>query len=219
MTETLIIVGAGPGLGSALAHRFATGGWAVGLVARRQDVLDAGEADVRSYGVPARGAIGDATDAASLDRALRVLQSAVGIPSAMVYNASLFQPEPVLELTPEALQRALNVHVVGALNAARSAAALMRPAGRGVLVFTINCLALHPQAVSAAMSIGRGAQHNLALSLDLELSGSGIHVAIVTITAPIKAGTDFDPAGIAELYWQVANQPAGEFARDHVFAG
>ena len=137
----------------------------------------------------------------------------------MMYNASLYQPEPALELSTEALRLAFDVHVVGAQNAARGAVARMRPVGRGILIFTINCLALHPEAVSAAMSIGKGAQHNLALSLESELADTGIRVAVVTITAPIRPGTPFAPEKIAERYWAVANQDQAHFERDHVFAG
>jgi NAD(P)-dependent dehydrogenase (short-subunit alcohol dehydrogenase family) len=217
--EALVVVGAGPGLGSAMAQRFAQGGWSIGLIARRQDALDAAEADLRSYGVPVRGARGDATNALSLDGAFRAISDTLGMPRAVVYNASLYQTEPALELSTDALMLAFGVHVVGALNAARSAIALMRPLGRGVLIFTINCLALHPQAVSAAMSIGKGAQLNLALSLERELADSGIKVAIVTITAPIKPGTAFDPSRIAELYWRIVHQHPGQFTRDHIFDG
>jgi len=217
--DVLVVVGAGPGLGSAVARRYAAEGCSIGLIARGQDALDALEADLRSDGVPVRGARGDATDARSLDRAFQAISDTLGVPNVVVYNASLYQAEGALELSTDALMLALNVHVVGALAAARSAVALMRPLGRGVLIFTINCLALHPEAVSAAMSIGKGAQLNLALSLERELADSGIKVAIVTITAPIKPGTAFDPSRIAELYWRVAHPSPGPFTRDHIFDG
>jgi hypothetical protein len=73
-----------------------------------------------------------------------------------------------------------------------------------VLVFTVNKLARDPAAGATALSIGKGAQLNLALSLDQELGGTGIHVAIVTICGPIERGTRFDPDRIAEVYWEIA---------------
>jgi NAD(P)-dependent dehydrogenase (short-subunit alcohol dehydrogenase family) len=219
MSPTLVIVGAGPGLGAAVAARFADPDWTVGLVARRAAILEDLLADLRRDERRLEGTVADVTDPPQLDRACDELAATTGVPSVMVYNASLYQPEPALELSRDALQRSFDVHVLGALNAARSAVRLMRPTGRGTLIFTINCLALYPEAVSAAMSIGKGAQHNLALSLELELADTGIKVAIITITAPIKPGTSFDPERIAELYWKVANQDPAGFERDHVFAG
>ncbi len=219
VSRALVVVGAGPGLGTAVAKRFAERGWAVGLIARRAEVLETATQEIGRHDGQVEGAVGDATNAPMLDAAFDDLADAIGVPTVMMYNASLYQPEPALELSADALQRSFDVHVVGALNAARSSVRLMRPARRGTLIFTINCLALHPEAVSAAMSIGKGAQHNLALSLELELAETGIKVAVVTITAPIKAGTPFDPERIAELYWTVANQDQERFERDHAFVG
>ncbi len=218
MTNSLVIVGAGPGLGSALAQRFAAGGWAVALVANRQEVLDAGVAELGPSGAAACAVLADVTDEASVQEAFRQIDESLGVPS-VVYNASIFQAEPALELSVDALMLALKIHVVGALNTAKCAVASMQPAGRGVIVFTVNTLATHPVAASTALSIGKGAQLNLALSLDLELADTGLEVAIVTITQPIKAGTDFDPARIAETYWQVANLDPERFERDHVYDG
>ena len=208
MTGSLTIVGAGPGLGSSLARRFASGGWSIGLIAREPETVDACRTDAASVAdVNVVGAVADVTDEDALDAALQSLHDAIGL-GVVIYNASIFQAENALELTHAQLQLALNVHVVGAHNTAKSAVTRMREADQGVLVFTINCLALHPQAASTALSIGKGAQLNLALSLEQELASTGIKVAVVTITQPIVAGTAFDPDRIAEVYWDVAQQDA-----------
>jgi NAD(P)-dependent dehydrogenase (short-subunit alcohol dehydrogenase family) len=218
VADVVAIVGAGPGLGSAMARRFADGGWSVGLVARRDGAVTTCQQQLVRYGVPTHGAVGDVVDAASVDAALRSICDTLGVPQIVVYNASVYQAEPVLELTPEALDLALGVHVKGALNTAQSAVPLMRDGG-GVLVFTVNNLARMPEADAAALSIGKGAQLNLALSLELELANTGIDIAIVKIEGAIAAGTAFDPAKIAEVYWAIANQDPGSFRRDHVFDG
>ena len=206
MTDSLTIVGAGPGLGSSLARRFAAGGWPLGLIALSEQTLEACAADASGVAdVRVVSARADVADEAELDAAIHTVNDAIGL-GVVIYNASIFQAENALELSTDALQLALNVHVLGALNTAKSAVKLMREPDAGVLVFTINCLALHPQAASTALSIGKGAQLNLALSLEQELASTGIKVAVVTITQPIVAGTAFDPDRIAELYWQVARQ-------------
>jgi len=189
VTKVLAIVGAGPGLGASIAKRFAAGGWAVGLIARREEVVDACVADLERYGVRTHGLVADVVNAPSVDAALDAVRDALGVPRVVVYNASLYQPEPALELTPEKLMLGLNVHMAGALNTAQSAVRVLKVAERGVLVFTVNRLAREPAAGATALSIGKGAQLNLALSLGQELEGTGIHVAIVTICGPIEQGT------------------------------
>ncbi len=214
--KAIAIVGAGPGLGSALARRFAKARWSVALVSLRQDVLDAGLAELEEFGVNACGAQADVADRPGVERAFGSIVDAVGVPDVVVYNASIYQAEAVLELSHESLQLALDIHVVGALNTAQCAIAAMHRADDGVIVFTVNSLARSPEAMSAALSIGKGAQLNLALSLERELEGTPIRVGVVTVCGPIKAGTGYDPDRLADVYWELATQEPSRFERDRL---
>jgi NAD(P)-dependent dehydrogenase (short-subunit alcohol dehydrogenase family) len=214
--RTLAIIGSGPGLGSALARRFAQGGWSVALVALHQEVVDAGLAELEEFGVETCGARADVTDHDEVERAFDSIAGALAVPDAVIYNASIYQAEPALELSQEALELAFKVHVVGALNTAQCAIAAMRDAERGVLVFTVNSLARSPEAMSAALSIGKGAQLNLALSLERELEETPIHIGIVTVCGAIKVGTAFDPDRLAGVYWDLITQDPAHFERDRL---
>jgi hypothetical protein len=92
----------------------------------------------------------------------------------------------------------------------------MQKAGHGVLVFTVNSLARSPVAMSAALSIGKGAQLNLALSLERELEGTPVRIGIVTICGPIQVGTAYDPDRLADIYWELATQDPTHFERDRL---
>ena len=214
--KTLAIVGAGPGLGAALARRFAREGWSIALVALHQEVIDAGLADLEGFGVQTCGAQADVVDRDRVDRAFASIVDVLGTPDVVVYNASIYQPESVLTLSLEALRLALDIHVVGALNTSQSALAAMHGADHGVLLFTVNSLARSPEAMSAALSIGKGAQLNLALSLERALEGTSVHVGVVTVCGPIKAGTAYDPDHLADLYWELATQDPAHFERDRL---
>jgi NAD(P)-dependent dehydrogenase (short-subunit alcohol dehydrogenase family) len=212
--KALAIIGAGPGLGSALARRFATEGWSVGLVSLRQQVVDAGLAELEPLGVNRCGVQANVTDRLGVERAFGSIVGVVGVPDVVVYNASIYQGEEVLELSNEALRLALDIHVVGALNTAQCAIAAMQPLDHGVLLFTVNSLARTPEATAAALSIGKGAQLNLALSLERELEGTPIRVGVVTVRGPIKVGTAYDPDRLADVYWELATQDPAHFERD-----
>ena len=212
--KALAILGAGPGLGSALARRFAGEGWSIALVARRQEVIDDGLNELGQFGGKTCGVLADVTDRPSIDRAFRSIVDALGVPDVVVYNASIYQAEEVLELSNEALRLALDIHVVGALNTAQCAVAAMQPLDHGVLLFTVNSLARSPEATAAALSIGKGAQLNLALSLERELERTPIRVGVVTVRGPIKAGTAYDPDLLADVYWEMATQDPTRFERD-----
>ena len=214
--NSLAIIGAGPGLGSALARRFAQAGWSIALVALHQDVIDAGLAELERFGVNTLGAQADVTDRPGIEHAFDSIVDALGVPDVVVYNASIYQSEAALELSNAALQLALDIHVVGALNAAQAAVAVMQQADHGVLVFTVNSLARSPEAMSAALSIGKGAQLNLALSLERELEGTPVHVGVVTVCGPIKVGTAYDPDRLANVYWELVTQDPARFERDRL---
>jgi short-subunit dehydrogenase len=92
----------------------------------------------------------------------------------------------------------------------------MQPLEHGVLLFTVNSLARNPQATAAALSIGKGAQLNLALSLERELRGTAIHVGVVTVCGAIQVGTEYDPDRLAEVYWEMATQDPDGFERDRL---
>ena len=214
--KALAIVGAGPGLGSAIARRFAQAGWSVALVALRQEVIDAGLAELERFRVSTCGAQADVTDRPGVEHAFGSIVDALGVPDAVVYNASIYQDESVLKLSNEALRLALDVHVVGALNTAQCANAAMQRADHAVLLFTVNSLARSPQAMAAALSIGKGAQLNLALSLERELEGTPIRVGVVTVCGAIKTGTAYDPDQLATVYWELATQDPARFERDRL---
>ena len=214
--KALAILGAGPGLGFALARRFAKAGWSVALVSLRQQVIDAGLEELERFGVSTCGVQADVTDRAGIERAFGSIVDAVGVPDAVVYNASIYQGEKVLELSNEALRLALDIHVVGALNTAQCAIATIQPLDHGVLLFTVNSLARTPEAMAAALSIGKGAQLNLALSLERELEGSPIRVGVVTVRGAITVGTAYDPDRLTEVYWELATQDPARFERDRL---
>src|SRR5262245_7275002 len=107
--ELAVIIGAGPGIGTAVARRFAAEGYDIGLVARSRATLDAARAAVGN----ARTALADAADEAELKAAL----DALGTPSVLVYNAGLIRPDRPGELTHTEHQHAYAVNVLGALTA------------------------------------------------------------------------------------------------------
>src|SRR5262249_49719286 len=88
---TLAIIGSGPGLGSALARRFAQEGWSVALVALHQEVVDAGLTELEAFGVDTCGARADVTDHDEVERAFDSIAGALAVPDAVIYNASIYQ--------------------------------------------------------------------------------------------------------------------------------
>ncbi|MFL5828153.1 MAG: SDR family oxidoreductase [Thermoleophilaceae bacterium] len=94
-TKTLALVGAGPGLGLALAKRFGAAGFQVALLARNPDKLDQLVAELGELGVTARPYVADVTDRPGLTAALAQVESDFGAIDVLEYS-----PVPGVALCP-----------------------------------------------------------------------------------------------------------------------
>lgn len=197
----LIIVGAGPGLGLAIAQRFATTGMPVALIARSAGVTEL----AARTGPTTRGYQADVTDEKSLTTTLDAIIADQGVPDALVYNAAVIQRDHPAELTPEAHLQAWSVNVLGALITTRHLTPAMIARGSGTLVLTGGMPAPDPRYTS--LSLGKADIRALTTMLHEAYAPQGIHAATVTIDCPIIPGTDSDPALIAEHYWDLYRQP------------
>jgi short-subunit dehydrogenase len=201
----LLLVGAGPGLGMGIAHRFAAGGYRVTLVARSADRLGELAKGLLDTGAEIVTIEADAGDPEGLGARLAELYGAQGAPGLIVYNAVMGAPDGLLTASVAHLQAAYAVDVIGAIVVAQVAAPAMKAAGGGTMIATGGGFADHPIPVLATVSLGKAALRSAATMLGADLAADGIRVATLTIAGQIIAGTAFDPDRIAEWYWEVVH--------------
>ncbi|MCK6590234.1 MAG: SDR family NAD(P)-dependent oxidoreductase [Polyangiaceae bacterium] len=211
------IVGAGSGIGLAVAKRFAREGFCVALLARRADELEGYAATLRKEGADARGFPADAGDFASLEGALTQIDQDLGAPDVLVYNAAALRRGAPTTLSGDDLIADFKVSVAGALVCAKHVAAAMRERKRGTILLTGGGLALSPHPDFASLAIGKAGIRSLAGSLAGELEPAGIHVATVTICGFVKPGTHFDPDKIADVYFTLHSQGLGQWEREVIY--
>lgn len=92
----MLLVGAGPGLGSAMARRFAEGGYRVTLVA--QDPVGLGKLadDLAGAGAEVDTISADASDPEGLGVRMSALYRGHGAPGVVMYNAVIGAPDQLL---------------------------------------------------------------------------------------------------------------------------
>jgi short-subunit dehydrogenase len=201
----LLLVGAGPGLGMAVAHRFADGGYRVTLVARSTDGLGHLADRLADTGAQIDTTTADASDPEGLRARMAELYGEHGAPGLIIYNAVIGAPDTLLSATVEHLLTAFTVDVVGAIVVTQVAAPAMRRAGSGTIIVTGGGFADHPIPALATVSLGKAALRSSATMLGADLAPDGIRVATLTIDGQIVAGTTFDPENIAKRYWEVVH--------------
>jgi short-subunit dehydrogenase len=213
-----VVIGAGPGLGAAVARRFAREGFDLTLVARRAGALEALAAQLRGTGAQVDVAVADAADVEGFRAALQDVadRTPAGV---VVYNIGLVAADQLLTSEPRYLLDALAVDVVGAVTAARVFAPAMRHAGTGTLLVTGGGPGLVPDPEHASLTLGKSALRAAVTVLHEQLEPDGVHVASVTVVGVIAPGTDLDPDLIAERYWALHSEPAGSWSTDVVVTG
>ncbi|MCP5149141.1 MAG: SDR family NAD(P)-dependent oxidoreductase [Chromatiales bacterium] len=206
--ESAIIVGAGLGLGAALARACHAEGMDVVLAAR----------DVTKLAPLARdiGARTVRCDAASRDEVEALFaqaDGAFGAPSLVVYNPSRRVRGSIAELDPAAVHEALMVTCFGGFLVGREAARRMLVRGSGSILFTGASASVKGYPGSAPFAMGKFALRGLAQSMARELGPRNIHVAHFVIDGGIAApgetrpGDDrLDADAIAVTYLQVHRQ-------------
>lgn len=214
-----VIIGAGPRLGLEIGRRFGREGYRVVLASRQHESIVKLVKTLTEEGVEADAACFDAANPMAIRSGLDDVIEDWGYPDVLVYNAASGPASRPTHLEPEAILDTFRVNVVGALVAAQCIVDGMRESGRGTILFTGEGHALSPHLDAAALGMGKAALRNLAFSLAQELESDGIHVATVTITGPIAADTAFDPAMVADCFWELHTEPAGSWSPELVFHG
>ena len=212
------VLGVGPGLGAAVARRFAREGFAVGLMARGEESLAAAREEVEALGGTALAVTTDATDAVSVASSFDRVREELGEPEVFVYNAGAFQMGGILELSPEQFDDCFRANCSGAFYGAQQVLPAMVERERGTIILTGATAALRGSARFAALATGKFGLRALAQSMAREFGPQGIHVAHVIIDGQINTprlreaqpdreeSTTLSPESIAETYWQLHAQ-------------
>lgn len=184
-----LIVGAGPGLGSALARRFARAGMDIAIIARDGVRLDGLVPELQALGIKARAYACDITQDQQVTNTVHSICSEMGVPSLAIYNVEHFGPGHVVDIETPAFLESWQVNCFGAFLVGREVARAMLTRGRGTLIFTGATAALRGKDGYANMAVGKWGQRALAQCMARELGPKGIHVAHVVIDGGILKPT------------------------------
>lgn len=211
----IVIVGMGPGIGSAVAQHFGKEGFHVAMIARNKEKLAGHERALREAGIDASYAVADAGDPEALSRALATLEAASGGAAVLLYNAAHINRKNLLDETPQSLVEDFKINVAGALTAVRAVLPAMRAAERGTILLTSSMFAVRPMAQFGSLSIGKAAIRNMAYSLAEALTGTNIHVATITVQGMVRLDDpQRSPQAIAKACWELHMQKPGAFATE-----
>lgn len=159
MTEKIaVIIGAGPGLGLSLGKVFGKNGFTPVLVSRSEEKLGKLVSDLKELGIDAFTETADASDTASLKKAMASIKAAHGAPTVMIYNAANTSPEAGWGVDTEELVQHFRLDVAGAWTVCRHL--IEDPEflqNKSALLFTGGGFGIHPFPAFGAMSLTKAA--------------------------------------------------------------
>jgi len=209
----IAIIGAGPGLGAAVARKFGREGFSVALISRNQSKLDTMAAELTGAGLTAKVFTADVRVPAELESALERAAAELGPITALQYSPlpSRDYLKPVLELTPELALEALQFSALGLIHSVRAVLPAMREAGDGSIILVNGGTSVKARAGFAGTSVAFPAESAYGEMLHDALEEEGVRVSQLVIPGGIPQ-LDL-PNGIddvAERIWDL-HTTAGPF--------
>ena len=189
--KVVLITGASSGIGRALALELARRRAAVGLLARRNDLLQEVVAEIEAHGGKAIALPADVTDAGAVRAAVEKLQREFGPIDLLIANAGVGATTAAGKLQPEEVSRVFSVNVMGVVNCVTAVIPQMIERGHGHLAVISSLAAYRGLPKSATYCASKAAISALFESLRLDLQPQGIDVTIIHpgfIKTPLTAG-------------------------------
>ncbi|MEX0767565.1 MAG: SDR family NAD(P)-dependent oxidoreductase [Microthrixaceae bacterium] len=172
--KTLIVTGAGNGLGEAIARAAAVAGWRVGVLDRD---LQAAQSVASSITQGAVGLQADISDELSLQKALDQFAQETGTtaPDGLVCNAGIVRFGPLLDAEIEDFRAVVDVNLTGTFITARAVASRMIAAAQGGSIVTVTSMnGVAPGPNSGAYGPTKAAVALLTQQMALEWGPHGI---------------------------------------------
>jgi short-subunit dehydrogenase len=222
-SKVALVIGAGDSTGSAIAKRFAAGGYTACMTRRDASKLEPIIKGIVDAGGTAYGFASDARKEDEVITLFEKIESEIGPVEVLVFNIGANVPSSVLEETARKYFKIWEMACFGGFLNGREAAKRMVARERGTIIFTGATAALRGSANFAAFAGAKHALRALAQSMAKELGPKNVHVAHVVVDGAID--TEFirttfperyalkeqdgilNPDHIAENYWHLHQQP------------
>ncbi len=169
--RSMIVTGAGRGIGATIARRAAAEGYRVGIL----------DVDGDAATAVAEACAGTALAASTNDEAaIGAALDAFGTPDVLVNNAGIVRFGPLLELSLADWQAVLDVNLTGTFVCARAVARRLVAEGRpGSIVNLTSINGIHPGPYAGGYGATKAAVALLTQQLALEVGPKGIRVNAV----------------------------------------
>jgi NADP-dependent 3-hydroxy acid dehydrogenase YdfG len=190
--SVVAVTGASSGVGRATARAFAQRGYAVGLIARGADGLEAARREAEAAGARAVVCVADVADHAAVEAAADRIERELGPIGVWVNCAMAAVLARVWETGPADFRRATEVSYLGCVHGTMAALARMRPRDAGVIVQVGSALSYRAIPLQASYCGAKFAIRGFTDALRAELLDAGSAVKLTMVQLPGLNTPQFD---------------------------
>jgi short-subunit dehydrogenase len=198
--KVVMITGASSGLGRGMALEIAARGGHLGLLARREDLLE--EIVNQTKNIKAVFATADVRDAKAVREAADRFRKELGPIDILIANAGIGTSDHAVSLTPEHAANVIGINVLGAINSVAAVLPEMVERKQGRLVAISSLAAYRGLSKSAAYCASKAALSAYFESLRIDLRHTGVGVTTIHpgfIKTPLTAGREAKMPYLMEL--------------------
>lgn len=206
MLKSITIVGAGPGIGQAVAEKFGREGWTIVLIARSFTRISAMAAELQAKGIKAFALPADATRPDDIRAALAEAEKIAGGLTVVHFNAAVVRQQDLFKMSDDEVIGDLAINVAAGLHTIRAAVERFGNAG-GTILVTGGGLATAPHAAYASLGLGKAALRNLVEGLSVPLAERRIRIRIATVATLVDPGSK-EATDVAQHLWRQATGQA-----------
>jgi len=238
----IAVVGAGPGIGEAVARRFVAEGFVTALLARTEDKLQTMASGIDAdYGKgSARYYITDLRVESDVISSFEKIKSELGPVDVLVYNAGArrVNGRAILDTTTEEFEGFTKINLFGAFWSTKAVLPDMLAKEKGTIIFTGATGSLRGMPGLSSFSPGKFGLRSLAQVITREYQAKGIHTSHVIIDGPVdgkliggvrrrqwqREGAQekledieayiMQPNDLAKIYWYLHTQPRSTWTQE-----
>jgi NAD(P)-dependent dehydrogenase (short-subunit alcohol dehydrogenase family) len=178
--RSVIVTGAGQGLGRAIAHRFGAEGASLILVGRRLEMLEETAAGIGPRDVETFCLTADVRNAVEVQTVVNTVMERVGAIDVVVNNAGVDDITPFLDVTEEEWDRVVDTNLKGAFLMSQRAAREMGKRGGGSIVHVSSIDAGGADGTAASYAASKAGMLGLNRAMAVELAPHKIRVNSVS---------------------------------------
>lgn len=184
--KSIAVFGAGPGLGQAIAKRYAREGYVVVLVARRQNPLDQLSKELTSAGATVHVITADLSNTDSTSRLAEQIRAKIGNLDAFYYAPTPGEFVPAVNLTPQQAQGFMPLSFYTLVALVQEFLPYMVEQGDGVILTAQGASSVQGLPNLSGPGPAQAAQRNYLQSLHAEVAKKGVYVGRLYIGAAIE---------------------------------